>query len=95
MRKPWQELGSPAKCLGGVNRGSATEVGLLPLPGEREGGEAPGSRSNSRSGYAQEQMRLYTVYQQNNVSQQRKPGCNVRKETKHKLLSSSVARVLL
>ncbi len=43
MRKPWQELGSPAKCLGGCNRGSATEVGLLPLGGEREGGKAPGA----------------------------------------------------
>ncbi len=40
MRKPWQELGSPTKGLGGGNRGSATEVGLLPLAGETEGGEA-------------------------------------------------------
>ncbi len=37
MRKPCQELRSPAKCLGGGNRGSATEVGLLPLGGERKG----------------------------------------------------------
>lgn len=42
MRKPWQELGSPAKGFGGGSWGSATGEGLLPLRRGIEAGEGPG-----------------------------------------------------
>ncbi len=44
MRKHWQELRSPAKGLGGGSRGSAMGLGLLPLRGDAEESEEPGSR---------------------------------------------------